>query len=484
MSALDPGQDYEFWQLDIETGTATLSCPEVVRIEAGSGMAARDPLRFWLELADAVERLRFDHPAVGAVVLCWPPAQRQPDAGEDPLLALLAEEVRLAIEDASAHSGQVYVSVLEPGAELAADALAGQYIVAAEAAGLEAEALDEAALERLRRVRRVDATGLAALRGAGPASALASALEHGIIDELVGNAAVVNIARQRARGFAACSDRPAEGRGVGLPPLARALGPGIDTQLLELDLLPDEGLAIVTINGPLDEAPADLPGLYARAARFWPLRLARALDHLLLHLRFVAPLPRVLALRSRGDAELLARYDNFLLEYADDWLARETLLALKRMLWRWELGPWQRLALVEQGSVFCGSVAELLFAADQSVIDTPLAPPVPAEDEIPPRDLLAGAAVRLTGLNFGALPRRDGRTRLAARGVSEAMAGFTGLALDADMAVPAGLVDAVMANPADGLLHLTLPAATAPAPTARLAADHLAAAVRAALADS
>jgi hypothetical protein len=125
-------------------------------------------------------------------------------------------------------------------------------------------------------------------------------------------------------------------------------------------------------------------------------------------------------------------------------------------------------------------VAELLFAADHSVIDTPLAPPVPAEDEIPPRDLLAGAAVRLTGLNFGALPRRDGLTRLAARGVSETMVGFTGLALDADTAVPAGLVDAVLANPADGLLHLPLPAVTAPAPTGRLAADHLAAAVRAA----
>jgi len=434
MTATLTPDNYRYWQLDIETETATLSCPDVVYLEGEDAAAGDEACRFWLELADALERLRFGHPGIGAVLMLWPERERIPAA--DPLAALLAEEVRLAMEDASAHSGQVYVSCLVDGAPLDAAALAAQYLVATDTSAVAAEDFDEPALARLRDKRALAPDGLAALRWSPAAEAVRAAAEHGAVDELAAPPAAENLARQRARAFAACSDRPPGSAGVALPPAAAGLALEGETAVLRWRLAPATGVLELDIAGPADAGPEDAAGVLARGAGFWPLALARDLDMVLLQLRCAAARPRLCLLRSRGDTEAVARYDNLLLDHRERWLVREVILAWKRVLWRLDLAPWRLVAVIEAGSCFCGSLLELVLGADAGLMTTPGDGPE------------AGASVRLTGMNFGPLPALSGRTRLQQRlgDAAEALAGQTGLELEAGAALAAGLVGATGAG--------------------------------------
>jgi len=189
--------------------------------------------------------------------------------------------------------------------------------------------------------------------------------------------------------------------------------------------------------GPVGALPADVAGVHATGAAFWPLALARELDDALLHLRLNEPTLGQIVLRSEGNPAAVVRADELLEAHKDDWLVREIRLYLKRVLKRVDMTSRSVIALVEPGSCFAGTLAELLFAADRAVM---FAGTRSGDNRGP-------ACVQLSALNFGAYPMGNGLTRIAMRffGEPDSFAltrARVGHPLDADAADSLGLVTA------------------------------------------
>ncbi|MBV9118096.1 MAG: benzoyl-CoA-dihydrodiol lyase, partial [Acetobacteraceae bacterium] len=185
--------------------------------------------------------------------------------------------------------------------------------------------------------------------------------------------------------------------------------------------------------GPAAPLPEDRAGVHVAGAAFYPLALARQLDDAILHLRLNEPTLGLLVLRSEGDPAQVLAADRLLAD--DDWLAREIRLLWKRVLKRLDMTSRSLVALVEPGSCFAGTLAELVFAADRAVM---LAGTREGDNHGP-------ATLALSPLNFGAYPMGNGLTRLATRFLgepeSEARArGHVGRALPAEDAEALGLV--------------------------------------------
>ena len=381
-----------------------------------------------IELCDAVTRLRFEHPEVRAVVLTSA-RERVFSAGAN--IKMLAQsshqhkvnfckftnETRLAIEDASACSGQRYLCAVNGtaaggGYELA---LTADWILMVDD-GSTAVSLPElpllavlpgtGGLTRLvdkRHIRRDHADFLCTteegIRGK-------RALDWKLVDELAPSSAFRAAVKKRAGELAALSDRPAGAEGVALPRLERWLGADIlSYPFLDIALDRAARTATLTLKGPVMPAPEDAGGIHAAGERFWPLALARELDDAILHLRFNEPAIGVWLVKSAGDAAEVAAYDALLQRCSKDWLAREILLLWKRTLKRVDVTSRSILALVEPGSCFAGFLSELVLAADQSF----MLEGARGGGNKPP------AALRLTGVNFGPLPMGNGLTRLQTR---------------------------------------------------------------------
>ena len=224
------------------------------------------------------------------------------------------------------------------------------------------------------------------------------------------------------------SDRPAAAKGIALEPLARAFtDEGITYNNVEVALDRKAGRATLTLRGPAS-LPADLAGIHGQGAAFWPLAVARELDDAILHLRLNEPELGLLLLRTKGDPALVLETDALLEAHAGDWLVREIRLLLKRTLKRLDLTSRSLIALIEPGSCFAGTLAELAFAADRAVMFAG-----------------AGATLALSAFNFGAYPMSNGLTRLQTRflGEPESVAraqAECGKALDAAAAETLGLV--------------------------------------------
>ncbi|MDJ0945697.1 MAG: 2,3-epoxybenzoyl-CoA dihydrolase [Kiloniellales bacterium] len=383
-----------------------------------------------IELADAVQRLRFEHPEVGAVVL---------RSGKDRVfcsganIRMLAgashdhkvnfckftNETRNAIEDAGASSGQPYLCAINGtaaggGYELA---LAAEHIVLTDD-GASAVSLPEVPLLAVlpgtggltrvtdkRKVRRDLADAFCAteegVRGQ-------RAVAWRLVDEAVPNSRFDAVVEERAAALAAKSDRPEGASGIALTPLDRAFSEdGVAYSSLAVEIDRDRRLATLTIKGPAAAAPDSAEAAAEEGAAFWPLRLARELDDAVLHLRFNAPELGVLVFRSAGDPELVAAYDALL--EADHWLLRELRGLWKRVLKRIDMTSRSLVALVEPGSCFAGSLAEIVFACDRAYM---LAGGFEGDNRPP-------ATLRLGALNFGALPMGNGLTRLATRFLGE-----------------------------------------------------------------
>ncbi len=181
--------------------------------------------------------------------------------------------------------------------------------------------------------------------------------------------------------------------------------------------------------------PTDLAGLRAEGAAFWPLAMARELDDAILHLRLNEPMLGILTLRTKGRPEAVLAGDALLDANAGDWLVREIRLLLKRVLKRLDLTSRSLIALIEPGSCFAGTLAELAFAADRALMFAGTR----AEDDRSP------ASLCLSPLNFGAYPMSNGLTRLATRFLGEPDSfrqaeAAIGEALDSDGADALGLV--------------------------------------------
>jgi benzoyl-CoA-dihydrodiol lyase len=411
-----------------------------------------------IELYDAIQRLRFEHPEVGAVVLtsgkervfCAGANIRmlsQSSHGWKVNFCKFTNETRSAIEDATAHSRQAWLAAVNGpcaggGYELA---LATDRIIMADD-GSTTVALPEVpllavlpgtgGLTRLvdkRRVRRDRADFFCTLEEGIKGQ---RAVEWRLVDEVVPRSRLAEATKQRAAELAARTDRPAGARGITLDPLERRIeGDRIAYAHVTCALDRGQGVAEITVAGPTASPPADPAGIHAAGTRFWPLATARELDDLILHLRTNEEEIGLWVLRTTGSADLVEAHDRALLEQEADWLVREIRLYLKRTLKRLDVSSRSIFALIEPGSCFAGTLLELALAADRVFM----------LDGRREGDARPAAAVRLTGMNFGAYPAVNGLTRLESRFLDEPgrvddLKGRIGEDLDAVAASEAGLV--------------------------------------------
>ncbi|HEY0423479.1 MAG TPA: 2,3-epoxybenzoyl-CoA dihydrolase [Rhodopila sp.] len=456
---------YRHWKLSFDGPVATLT----MDVDPAGGLMDGYELKLNsydlgvdIELADAVQRLRFEHPEVKTVVLrsgkegvfCAGANIRmlgKASHGHKVNFCKFTNETRLAIEDASENSGQIYL------AAIAGSAAGGGYELAVTADHImliddrrSSVSLPElpllavlpgtGGLTRLtdkRRVRRdradIFCTAEEGVRGQ-------RAVEWRLVDEVVPPSAWEAKIAERALELAERSDRDGA-KGILLAPLERTIADDAVRYphvLVALDR--SARTATVTIRGPAD-LPADLRGIHDSGSGFWPLAMARQLDDALLHLRLNETSIGLLIFRSVGDpAEVLAA-DSLLEQYQTDWLVREIRLLLKRVLKRVDMMARSLIALIDPGSCFAGTLAELVFAADRSLMfaGTGTATTTTTGDNRGP------ATLHLSALNFSAFPMGNGLSRLANRFYGEpeslvAAAGLIGETLDADAAEAHGLV--------------------------------------------
>jgi benzoyl-CoA-dihydrodiol lyase len=241
--------------------------------------------------------------------------------------------------------------------------------------------------------------------------------------------------RARALELAAQSDRPDDAKGIALTLLNRRIGEGrIDYDWVEVEIDAARRVATLTVKAP-ETAPASaIAEIVAAGDAWWPLAMARQLDDAILMLRLNALDVGLWVLKTRGDAEHVIAADEALAANADHWLVRETIGLLRRTLARLDVSSRSLYSVVDEGSCFAGTLAEILLAADRSfMLDLSAADESNARPEI-----------RLSPLNFGAYPMVSGRTRLASRfnddAVAEALRQRIGECMDAAAATDAGLV--------------------------------------------
>jgi benzoyl-CoA-dihydrodiol lyase len=445
---------YRHWRLTFDGAVARL----VMDVDPAGGLFDGYELKLNsydlgvdIELHDAVQRLRFEHPEVRAVVLSSGKAGvfcaganirmlGKASHGHKVNFCKFTNETRMAIEDATEHSGQFYLAAVSGvcaggGYEIAMTAGHIMLIddrrsaVALPETPLLAVLPGTGGLTRLtdkRKVRRDRADQFClveeGIRGA-------RAVEWRLVDEVVPPSAWQDAVAARAAEFAAVSDRPEGAAGVALTPLVREVRDDAMVYSHVRVALDRAGRrAVITVFGP-GALPRDVAGIHAAGAAFWPLAMARELDDALLHLRLNEPALGLLVLRTEGDLGAVLAADSLLEAYQADWLVREVRLLLKRVLKRLDLTSRSLVALVEAGSCFAGTLAELAFAADRAVMAS------------------EGAAIAVSALNFGAFPMSNGLTRLETRFLGEpesvARAEVTiGERMDSEAAEGAGLITA------------------------------------------
>jgi benzoyl-CoA-dihydrodiol lyase len=426
---------YRHWKIELDGEIAFL----VMDVDPAGGLSGDYELKLNsydlavdIELNDAVQRLRFEHPEVRAVVIksgkdnvfCAGANIRmlsRASHGHKVNFCKFTNETRLAIEDASEHSRQTYLAAVNGscaggGYELA---LAADHImlvddrrstVALPETPLLAVLPGTGGLTRVtdkRKVRRdladVFCTTEEGVRGQ-------KAVEWRLVDEVVTKSKWDDAVKARAKELAARSDRPRDGKGVTLSPLERRSENGaILYSHVRLEIERERGVAGIIVRGPAQAAPASPDAAQALGASFWPLAIARELEDAILNLRFNEPKLGVLLLRTEGDGEAVLDHDRFFAAHQDHWLMREIRHYLKRVFKRLDVTARSLIGLIEPGSCFAGSLAELAFAADRSLMLIGTR----EGDNRPP------AAITLGQANFGLYPMGNGLTRLATRFLGE-----------------------------------------------------------------
>jgi benzoyl-CoA-dihydrodiol lyase len=260
------------------------------------------------------------------------------------------------------------------------------------------------------------------------------AVDWRLVDEVVPASKLEEAVAKRAREFAAKSQRPAGAKGIALKPLARERSAaGVEYGMVSVELR--ARLATITLRGPQAAPPASAEAMVEQGAEFWPLKLARELDDATLDIRANEFDVAAIVFKSSGDPAQVLAYDQFLDANKEHWLAREIRGFWKRVLKRVDLTSRSLVALVEPGSCFAGTLAELVFASDRSYMLIGKRD----GDNKPP------ATLALAAVNFGAYPMSNGLSRLASRFLADptdldrakAAAGET---LDAEAAERLGLV--------------------------------------------
>jgi benzoyl-CoA-dihydrodiol lyase len=385
-----------------------------------------------IELNDAVQRLRFEYPEVRCVVIksgkdnvfCAGANIRmlgKSTHGQKVNFCKFTNETRLAIEDASENSKQIYVCAINGNAagggyELA---LAADHImlvddrrsaVALPETPLLAVLPGTGGLTRVtdkRKVRRDRADVFCSIEEGIRGS---KAVEWRLVDEVVPNSKWKETVAGRAKEVAARSDRPKNAKGIKLTALERKVEiDRVSYSHVDVEIDRQRGLVTVTVRGPSQGVPASVEAAHALGAKFWPLTVARELEDAILHLRANEQTIGVVLFRTDGSAQAVLDYDEFLAKSNGDWLMREIRHYLKRVLKRVDVTPRSIIALLEPGSCFAGTLAELAFAADRSVM---LIGTREGDNRKP-------AAITLGAANFGFYPMGNGLTRLETRFLGE-----------------------------------------------------------------
>jgi len=452
---------YRHWKIDVAGDVATLT----MDVDENAGLFEGYLLKLNsydlgvdIELADAVQRLRFEHPQV-KVVLLRSGKNRVFCAGAN--IRMLAgsthahkvnfckftNETRNGIEDSSENSGQRFICVVNGtaaggGYELA---LAADHIIMADD-GAAAVALPEVPLLAVlpgtggltrvvdkRKVRRDHADFFCTIEEGIKGK---RAVQWRLVDEIVSNSKLEAKVADRAREFAGQSRRAGDGQGIALKPLKRSFTEdGIRYGFVSVDLNRAGRIATITIKAPENDPPADAAGMTAQGADFWPLQVARELDDAILHLRINELETAMFVFKSHGERARVLAYDAFLEANKTNWLVNEISHYWKRVLKRIDVTSRTLVTLVEPGSCFVGTLAELVFAADRSYM-------LIGEKQ---GDNRAPAEIVLSAANFGPYPMSHGLTRLESRfqadpsDVDTAKAKI-GEALDAETAEELGLV--------------------------------------------
>ena len=460
----DPSS-YRHWKLKVDGDVATLAMDVDEKSPLFEGYELKlnsYDLGVDIELADAIERLRFEHPAV-KVILLRSAKPRVFCAGAN--IRMLAgathahkvnfckftNETRNGIEDASEASGLATICVINGTAAgggyelaLAADHIMliddGSSTVSLPELPLLAVLPGTGGLTRVtdkRKVRRdladVFCTTEEGVKGK-------RAVDWRLVDEVVPGSKLEQAVAERARDFAGRSRRPADARGVALKPLKRERSANsVKYGTLSVELQRAQRLAAVGIRGPETAPPASTDAMAEQGCEFWPLKLARELDDAILDIRANEPDVAAILFTCAGDPARVLAYDAFLDANSNHWLMREIRALWKRVLKRVDLTSRSLVALIEPGSCFAGTLAELVFAADRSYMLIGKR----EGDNRPPAVLALGEG------NFGAYPMSNGLSRLASRFLGspaalDAARQKIGDMIDADAAQQLGLVTAAL----------------------------------------
>ncbi|HJP06531.1 MAG TPA: 2,3-epoxybenzoyl-CoA dihydrolase [Arenicellales bacterium] len=421
---------YRHWRVEIDGAVAHL----ILDVAEDAGLFPGYDLKLNsydlgvdIELYDATQRLRFEHPEVQVVIL-RSGKDRVFCAGANIRMLANAEhgfkvnfckftnETRNAIEEAGKESGQKYISVIEGicaggGYELA---LATDYIILADD-GSAAVSLPEVpllavlpgtgGLTRLtdkRRVRRDHADVFATLTEGikGP-----RAVQWGLVDQTVAVSELDGAITDTVQHLTSTTPARTAGTGINLLPLERTIeSERVCYSTLTATVDRDSAVATITLHAPEGPAPDTLDDLVAQGAQAWLLRCARELDDCLLHFRFNEPGIGVLVFKSSGEISQVVTHDQLLRAHSDHWLVTEIRLYWKRVLKRVDLTGRSLVALVEPGSCFCGLLAEIVLACDRSYMM------IDEDGEFP-----QPAVLSITATNTGSVPMSNGLTRLQTR---------------------------------------------------------------------
>ena len=456
---------YRHWKLAVEGTVANLTM--TVNEDGGLRDGYKLKLNSYdlgvdIELHDAIQRIRFEHPQVRVVVI---------GSGLDRIFCSGANifmlgksshawkvnfckftnETRNGLEDSSRHSGLKFLAAVNGACA------GGGYELAA--------ACDEILLvdDRSSSVSLPEVPLLGVLPGTGGLTRLTDkrkvrhdhadifcttsegirgqrAKDWRLVDEIAKPAQFAQAVRERAETLAAGSDRPAQAKGVQLTPLQREFNAqGVRYQYVDVALDRDARSATITVHAPSTAQPGDIAGIEAAGVNWWPLQMARELDDAILHLRTNEIDLGIWVLKTAGNREHVLACDASMQANSSHWLVRETLGFMRRTFARIDVSSRSLFALIDEGSCFAGTLAELAFAADRSYMLT--LPDAPQDAPV----------LTLSEMNFGLLPMITGQSRLARRFYDDdvklgELKALTGQSFDADKAMALGLITA---NPDD-----------------------------------